>query len=249
MVQAGPHGSDLGRLDLVLDKDRITDYRRTLIPFDHGGSRRNPGTERLIRELLEPHQQALQEPVGVAGDWLVRAQTLAGQEARMRNQESPVDSLFADILREETGADVTLLPGIGTAWPSLPGQSRQLNCGSLFRTMEPSSRCHLPCADSRRWSSRSKRLLGGCGDKSWWDDSGRWHPLPLRSRSFSWVASRGVSRSLRRLGPRPSVPGCHEFSTRKGEHNYREFLRAETSGKGKLSTRRSNAGSRSIRQS
>lgn len=131
IVQAGAHGSDLGRLDLVMEKERITDYRRTLIPLDHERVPSDPGTERMIRELLASHQQALQEPVGVARDWLVRAQTLAGQEARKRDQESPADSLFADILREETRADVALLPGVGYGVAIPPGpitaaQLRQL---------------------------------------------------------------------------------------------------------------------------
>jgi len=131
IVQAGAHGSDLGRLDLVLEQGRIADHRRTLIPLDHEMIPADPGTERLIRKLLEPHQQALHEPVGVAGDWVVRAQTLAGQEARKRDQESPADSLFADIVREETGADVALLPGVGYGVAIPPGpitaaQLRQL---------------------------------------------------------------------------------------------------------------------------
>ena len=61
----------------------------------------------------------------------MRAQTLAGQEARKRYEESPIDSLFADILREETKADVALLPGVGYGVAIPPGpitaaQLRQL---------------------------------------------------------------------------------------------------------------------------
>ena len=44
---------------------------------------------------------------------IVRAQTLAGGEPRKRDEQSPADSLFADIIREETGADAAFLPGVG----------------------------------------------------------------------------------------------------------------------------------------
>ncbi|MCE9562958.1 MAG: 5'-nucleotidase C-terminal domain-containing protein, partial [Planctomycetes bacterium] len=68
-----------------------------------------------------PHQKAMDELVGKAGGWLVRAQTLAGQEARKRDEESPIDSLFADILRERTKADLALLPGVGYGVAIPPG--------------------------------------------------------------------------------------------------------------------------------
>ncbi len=47
----------------------------------------------------------------------------AGQDARKRDAESPVDSLFADILRAATKADVCLsCPGSGTGWRSRPAR-------------------------------------------------------------------------------------------------------------------------------
>jgi hypothetical protein len=51
-----------------------------------------------VEKLLEPHRKALDERVGTAKGGLVRAQTLASQETRRRDEESPIDSLFADIL-------------------------------------------------------------------------------------------------------------------------------------------------------
>jgi 5'-nucleotidase / UDP-sugar diphosphatase len=63
----------------------------------------------------------MDEVVGKAAGWLVRAQTLAGQDARKRDEESPIDSMFADILREQTKADVALLPGVGYGVAIPPG--------------------------------------------------------------------------------------------------------------------------------
>jgi len=121
IVQAGAHGSDLGRLDLTIEKGKVTSHRRTLVLLDHAIVPADAHAQKLLDRLLEPHRKALDEVVGKAGDWLVRAQTLAGQEARKRDEESPIDSLFADILRGEAKADFALLPGVGYGVAIPPG--------------------------------------------------------------------------------------------------------------------------------
>jgi 2',3'-cyclic-nucleotide 2'-phosphodiesterase (5'-nucleotidase family) len=44
---------------------------------------------------------------------IARAQTIAGQEPEKRDAESPADDLFADVIRETTGAEMAFLPGLG----------------------------------------------------------------------------------------------------------------------------------------
>ena len=113
IVQAGAHGSDLGRLELTIEGGKVTAHTCSLTLLDHDKVEADDDAERLLKLLLEPHRKAMDEVVGQAGGWLVRAQTLAGQHARKRDEESHIDSLFADILREQTKADVALLPGVG----------------------------------------------------------------------------------------------------------------------------------------
>ena len=131
IVQAGAHGSDLGRLELTVERGKVTAHACTLTLLDHAKVDADADAERLLERLLEPHRKAMDEVVGKAAGWLVRAQTLAGQEARKRDEESPIDSLFADILREQTKADIALLPGVGYGVAIPPGpvtasQLRQL---------------------------------------------------------------------------------------------------------------------------
>ena len=121
IVQAGAHGSDLGRLDLTIGAGRVTAHKRTLIPLTHDTVPADLAAEQLLARLLEPHREELDRVVGQAAGWLVRAQTLAGQKARRRDEESPVDSLFADILRAATEADVCFLPGVGYGLAIPPG--------------------------------------------------------------------------------------------------------------------------------
>lgn len=131
IVQAGAHGSDLGRLDLTVESGKVIAHKRTLVPLTHDTVPADPAAEKFLTGLLDPHRTALDEVVGKSAVWLVRADTLGGQEARKRDAESPVDSLFADILRAATGADVCLLPGVGYGVAIPPGpvtaaQLRQL---------------------------------------------------------------------------------------------------------------------------
>jgi 2',3'-cyclic-nucleotide 2'-phosphodiesterase (5'-nucleotidase family) len=131
VVQAGAHGSDLGRLDLTIEDGKVSGHRRTLIPLTHDTVPSDPAAEKFLASLLDPHRKTLDEVVGRAAGWLVRADTLAGQDARKREAESLVDSLFADILRAATEADVCLLPGVGYGVAIPPGpvtaaQLRQL---------------------------------------------------------------------------------------------------------------------------
>lgn len=99
IVQAGAHLSDLGRLDLTFENGRITRHRRNLIPLI--SSRKNEAES-------SPEVARLQGPV-------IRAQTLQGPEPSPRDEQSPADSLFADVIRERTEADIALLPGVGYA--------------------------------------------------------------------------------------------------------------------------------------
>ena len=131
IVQAGAHGSDLGRLDLTIQDGKLAAHKHTLTILDHATIPADTATDRLIAEITKPHRPALNERIGIAADWLVRAQTIAGQEARKRDEESPADSLFADIVRESLKADIALLPGVGYGVAIPPGpitaaQLRQL---------------------------------------------------------------------------------------------------------------------------
>lgn len=129
IVQAGAHGSDLGRLDLeVNSKGEIVGHAHQLITLDHAIIPSDPQIARIVDEATSPHRAALRERLGRAETSIPRAQTIAGQEPQKRDQESPADSLFADLIREQTHVDVVILPGVGygTAIPPGPIQAGDL---------------------------------------------------------------------------------------------------------------------------
>jgi 2',3'-cyclic-nucleotide 2'-phosphodiesterase (5'-nucleotidase family) len=121
IVQAGAHGSDLGVLELAFHGTRRTESSYRLITLDHAEIKPDPVIVTEIDRLTAQLRAWENEVMGKAGDWLIRAQTLAGTEPRKRDQESPVDSLFADIIREVTGADIAFLPGVGYGIAIPPG--------------------------------------------------------------------------------------------------------------------------------
>ena len=119
IVQAGAHGSDLGRLDLTIADGRIVAHRRTLIPIID----ENP--DRAIAEVIArqhaPYAEKMAAPIGRAATVIARAQTIAGQEPQKRDAESPADDLFADAIREATHAEIAFLPGLGYGVALQPG--------------------------------------------------------------------------------------------------------------------------------
>lgn len=112
VVHAGAHGSDLGRLDLVVTGGRIVSHRRTLIEIT-GEIAPDADVAAVIARHRREHESKMFERVGVAKNVVARAQTIAGQEPEPRDRESPADSLFADAIRAETGTQIAFLPGVG----------------------------------------------------------------------------------------------------------------------------------------
>lgn len=111
IIQAGAHGSDLGRLDLTIENGRIVSSRRALIPMTDEESDREIAD--LTARQRAPSEQKMNAIVGRAGTLIARAQTIAGQEPEQRDGESPAADLFADAIREATGAEIAFLPGLG----------------------------------------------------------------------------------------------------------------------------------------
>lgn len=127
IVQAGAHGSDLGRLDIEFEAGKIARYRRELITITSRSSA-DPEVTATLAKYQSLHAASLNQPLGEAATPIARAQTVAGNEPGKRDEESPADSLFADIVREHTKADIALLPGVGygVAIPLGPIVAREL---------------------------------------------------------------------------------------------------------------------------
>lgn len=122
IVQAGAHGSDLGRLDLMVERDgkraKIVQHKRQLIALTNEPDRE---LSAQIGAQVAAHKAQMNERVGRAQTALIRAQTLGGEKPKARDEESPVDDLFADAVRESTKSEAAFLPGVGYGVAIQPG--------------------------------------------------------------------------------------------------------------------------------
>lgn len=147
IVQAGAHGSDLGRLDLDVADGRIVGHRRELIAIS--GLEPKDAVRRLLLSGLEPSRKQREESIGRATSAIVRAQTIAGQKPEKRDAESPADSLFADLVRAATRADVVLLPGVGYGVAIQPGTIQARHLRNLLPHDSKLSEMQLTAAELR----------------------------------------------------------------------------------------------------
>lgn len=113
IVQAGAHGSDLGRLDVLVNNGQVVGSHGRLMLLDHEIYASDAELATLLNRLRAPYRTKLEAGVAKAMEDIPRAQTLAGSTPRRRDAESPVDELFADLLREALNVDLVLLPGVG----------------------------------------------------------------------------------------------------------------------------------------
>jgi 5'-nucleotidase / UDP-sugar diphosphatase len=114
IMHAGAHCSDLGRLDLSFGQNgKFHEATGQLILLDRGNISGDKELARVVAELTSPHKESFSKIIATAAMPITRAQTMAGSSPRKRDEQSPADSLFADIIREATGSEIALLPGVG----------------------------------------------------------------------------------------------------------------------------------------
>jgi 2',3'-cyclic-nucleotide 2'-phosphodiesterase (5'-nucleotidase family) len=227
VVQAGAHCSDLGRLDLVVENGRLREVRRELIPLDHATVPSEPDMAEAMRNVLDPFRPKLDEVIATAAGPIVRAQTMAGQQRRKRDAESPADSLFCDILREETGCEIVMLPGVGygVAIPAgpitasalrnlLPHDSGVVTCTMTGRQV----RNTLEQAVTNTFSEDPRTKVGGM--------------IQISGLQFTYDPARSPAVRQVKVGEEPLDDDRHyavvtNSMMAQGGHNYREFLQAQ----------------------
>lgn len=87
IVQAGGHGSDLGRLELVAEDGEVSVASGGLTPILVDTFPADPEVDARIVEFEAAYREELDEVVGEASEKIERAQTMAPGEPEPRNQE------------------------------------------------------------------------------------------------------------------------------------------------------------------
>lgn len=120
IVQAGTHGSDLDRLELTVERGNVTANVCILTLLDHNKVEADDAAERFLKRPPKPHRKAMDEVVGRRRiGWCGHRPWQARNTSARR--AVAIDSLFAEILCERTGAGVAVLPGVGYGVAIPPG--------------------------------------------------------------------------------------------------------------------------------
>jgi 5'-nucleotidase / UDP-sugar diphosphatase len=105
IVQAWEHGKVLGLLDLTIQNGKIVHQEGRLIPVTTGGVPPDPQVARIVEDYKNRAAARLEEVIGEA---MVDLQANGS-----RYGETNLGDLVADILRQDTRADVALINGGG----------------------------------------------------------------------------------------------------------------------------------------
>lgn len=101
VIQSGSHGSFLGRLDLTVERGRVTAYRHELVEVS-ADIAPDPAMDEAVREALKPFQEETGEIVGEA----------QGPFDRFAMWESTADNLLLSAVTEKVGVPL----GFSQAW-------------------------------------------------------------------------------------------------------------------------------------
>lgn len=103
LVQALSDGAMLGQVTIRLRGGAVTEVTGSMHPLWVDEVGEDPEIAALVAELRAPHREALEEVIATAAERI----------GRQHSSESPFDKLVGRILREETGAEIAFMPGVG----------------------------------------------------------------------------------------------------------------------------------------
>ncbi|WP_299358748.1 bifunctional UDP-sugar hydrolase/5'-nucleotidase [uncultured Paracoccus sp.] len=103
LVQALSDGTMLGEVTLSLQGGTVASVEGAVHTLWADEVEEDTEVAALLEELRAPHEEVLQERIADAAERIGRSYEV----------ESPFDKLIGRILREETGAEIALLPGVG----------------------------------------------------------------------------------------------------------------------------------------
>lgn len=111
IVQALSDGAEYGVVEVAFGNGKVVDVRSQVKTLWSDEVEPDAEVEQQIAALREPHRQRLEQTIFTA----------AGPIPREYKSESPFDKLVGEILIQETGADVAMLPGVGYGLTLGPG--------------------------------------------------------------------------------------------------------------------------------
>ena len=113
VTNAGSNGKFLGVMDFQVRKGRRTGARYRLLPVFSSLLPADPDMQGWIEQMREPHLEALNQPLAVAGQTLYRRGNFNGT----------FDQVICEALLEHYDAEIALSPGFRWGTTVLPGET------------------------------------------------------------------------------------------------------------------------------
>lgn len=111
MVQALSDCAMLGRVTITVSANGTVDVTGVVQPLWLDEVGEDEAMAAMVADLRAPHRDALEAVIATAADRI----------GRQHSSESPFDQLVGRILREETGAEIAFMPGVGYGVSLNPG--------------------------------------------------------------------------------------------------------------------------------
>lgn len=115
IVEPGAFGSFLGKVDLIVENGKVVDKKWELIELKASSFPEDPEKKKLITKLAAPAKNQLNRIVGFTKEPLYRYSV----------NQTNLDMLLADAIREATGMQIGLSNGFRFASPVVPGPIRE----------------------------------------------------------------------------------------------------------------------------
>ncbi len=111
IVEPGAFASFVGVLDITVERGEVVDRDWRLVELLPDRFPEDPAVRGVVDAALAPHRERMDRVIGHTDTWL----------ARYRVLNTSLDTLIADAIRAETGADVAVSNGFRFAPPTEPG--------------------------------------------------------------------------------------------------------------------------------
>lgn len=219
LVQAMSDGTMLGEVTLSVRDGKVTGVTGSVHALWADRISVDPEAAALVATLRAPHRAELETVLATAADRI----------GRQYKSESPFDKLVGRILRDETGADVAFLPGVGYGVSLVPGPITREGLATLLPHPSKIATLTLTGAQIREVLEQSATNqapddpLAGVGGL-------------IQTDGLAWSADLKRPRGQRvenvRAGQDPLDPGRRyrvvvNAGMLGGIHNYETFARGE----------------------
>ncbi len=182
IVEPGSMGSFLGRLDLTIKDGRVAAHSFRLLPIRAADYSEDAQVKKLVNAALAPHRVRANRVVAKSETTLQRYDVL----------ETTTDNFIADVVREETGADIAFSNGFRFGPPILPGDVTE---GDLWTMLPLDSRMKLGWVTGKQLREYLERELELVFSDDAWTLSGGWGPRPS-GLTFTYRAKASAGKRV-----------------------------------------------------